>query len=284
MFSLRGGRCEPGPRRRRAAQRHSSIQRLARSTRRPGHHGVGGPVPCWDPWRAISGRLARVTRGQQGSPVITASRRSAPIASENRTIPKLVVRVRFPSPAHCAGPGGDPRSPRCEGCLRPHAGCCRGFASPDAPAISGAGICRVSLYLYQGGDAPRRRRPPAPARPTGVGAGPSGRADRAAVVRRIASRDLTAFRQFPTVTGCHPSPAAPSFCLRRGPQTPGWPAEGRAGWVAGVEAWSSRPPSPQGKPSRPGPRGTRSFVRWGAPPCTPGAWPAPPRVGRRRTG
>jgi hypothetical protein len=32
--------------------------------------------------------------------------------------------------------------------------------------------------------------------------------------------------------------------------------------VVGVEAWSSRPPSSQGKPSRPGPRGARSFFRW----------------------
>jgi hypothetical protein len=36
----------------------------------------------------------------------TPTRRSVPICSENRTIPKLVVRVRFPSPALChKGPG-----------------------------------------------------------------------------------------------------------------------------------------------------------------------------------
>jgi hypothetical protein len=55
----------------------------------------------------------------------------------------------------------------------------------------------------------------------------------------------------------------PSLSLRRGPQAPGWPQrKGRAGWVVEVEAWSSRPPSPQDKPSRPDPRGTRSFFRW----------------------
>ena len=63
---------------------------------------------------ANSGQLARVTRGQQGSLASTASRRSASIVSENRTIPKLVVRVRFSSPASCWS-GDDLQNSLCEG-------------------------------------------------------------------------------------------------------------------------------------------------------------------------
>ena len=53
--------------------------------------------------------------------------------------------------------------------------------------------------------------------------------------------------------------------------------------VVEVEAGSSPPPTPQNKPSRPGPRGEgRSVVECST--FTPGAWPAPRRVGRRQRG
>lgn len=59
---------------------------------------------------AISGQLARVIKGQQGARVITASRRSAPMVSGNRTIPKLVVRVPVTrSDEESPGRGHDPQ-------------------------------------------------------------------------------------------------------------------------------------------------------------------------------
>jgi hypothetical protein len=49
--------------------------------------------------RAISGPLARVTRGQSRSLADTCTRRSAPLAAVIAVLPKLIVRVRFSSPA-----------------------------------------------------------------------------------------------------------------------------------------------------------------------------------------
>src|SRR6266480_381810 len=51
------------------------------------------------PRRALSGPLARVTRGQPRSPGITRFARSAPLTAVAAALPKLIVRVRFPSPA-----------------------------------------------------------------------------------------------------------------------------------------------------------------------------------------
>ncbi|GLY78642.1 hypothetical protein Airi01_069090 [Actinoallomurus iriomotensis] len=109
--------------------------------------------------RAINVPLAPVTKGQQRSLADTCMTRSAPVTAEIPTLPKLVVRVRFPSPARSASPGGDPRNPRCEGLCppRPHgllpeeglfffapaAQCCRIMLSwIKAPALRAAAAAR----------------------------------------------------------------------------------------------------------------------------------------------
>jgi hypothetical protein len=68
--------------------------------------------------RAISGPLATVNGGQQRSPPVMPTPRSAPVTAENPTLPKLVVRVRFPSPAQC-WPGGTPGTPDVRGSAPP---------------------------------------------------------------------------------------------------------------------------------------------------------------------
>jgi hypothetical protein len=85
-------------------------------TRRPrprggqlrGGRGGAGHGPIWycpsprqashDRW-AISGPLARVTRGQSGSPGTARNAWSAPLTAVTAALPKLIVRVRFSSPA-----------------------------------------------------------------------------------------------------------------------------------------------------------------------------------------
>jgi hypothetical protein len=49
--------------------------------------------------RAISVPLTRVTRGQPGSLGTTRDAWSAPLAAITAALPKLIVRVRFSSPA-----------------------------------------------------------------------------------------------------------------------------------------------------------------------------------------
>ena len=49
--------------------------------------------------RAISVPLTRVTRGQPGSLGTTRDAWSAPLAAVTAALPKLIVRVRFSSPA-----------------------------------------------------------------------------------------------------------------------------------------------------------------------------------------
>ena len=56
--------------------------------------------------RAISGPLARVTKGKSRLPAGTRNGRSAPLAAVIAPLPKLIVRVRFSSPApQTKGPG-----------------------------------------------------------------------------------------------------------------------------------------------------------------------------------
>jgi hypothetical protein len=49
--------------------------------------------------RAISVPLTTVTRGQPRSPRTGRTARSAPLAASTGLLPKLIVRVRFSSPA-----------------------------------------------------------------------------------------------------------------------------------------------------------------------------------------
>jgi hypothetical protein len=56
--------------------------------------------------RAISVHLAKGNKGHEGSLAASRNRSSAALAAGLHLIPKLVVRVRFPSPApHDKGPG-----------------------------------------------------------------------------------------------------------------------------------------------------------------------------------
>jgi hypothetical protein len=61
--------------------------------------------------RAISVPLARVTRGQPGSLETARDARSAPLAAVTAALPKLIVRVRFPSPAPRRRPRPETVSP-----------------------------------------------------------------------------------------------------------------------------------------------------------------------------
>ncbi len=71
-----------------------------------------------DDRRAISVPLTRVTRGQPGSLRTARSARSAPLPAVTAALPKLIVRVRFSSPA----PEGPTRSGRnAQPALGPHA-------------------------------------------------------------------------------------------------------------------------------------------------------------------
>ena len=62
---------------------------------------AGHKDQCWpdEGRRAISGPLTSVTKGLSRSPADSLPRRSARIAVQTAQIPKLTVRVRFPSPA-----------------------------------------------------------------------------------------------------------------------------------------------------------------------------------------
>ena len=84
---------EPGP--------GASGQRQA-ATRRTGEdQGTGTPnhIRSADDPRAISGPLTRGTRGQSRLPGASQPGWSAPLAAVTARLPKLIVRVRFPSPA-----------------------------------------------------------------------------------------------------------------------------------------------------------------------------------------
>jgi hypothetical protein len=66
-------------------------------------HGVSSDLPAHrasvHDRRAISVPLARVTRGQPGSLETVRDAWSAPLAAVTAELPKLIVRVRFSSPA-----------------------------------------------------------------------------------------------------------------------------------------------------------------------------------------
>jgi hypothetical protein len=80
-----------------------------------------------------------------------------------------------------------------------------------------------------------------------------------------------------------PGTTDPRRRLRRGPRARGWSGRSARSVAVEAEARSYPPPTSQAKPSRLGPRGEgRSSA--GSSTSTPGAWPAPLRVGRRRRG
>jgi len=57
------------------------------------------PVNDAQTWVTISGPLTRATRGQPRSLGTARNARSAPLAAVTAALPKLIVRVRFSSPA-----------------------------------------------------------------------------------------------------------------------------------------------------------------------------------------
>ena len=74
-------------------------QRLCPGVGHHGHERARTAAGQREDPRAISGPLTRVTRGQPRRPEANQPGWSAPLAAVTAALPKLIVRVRFSSPA-----------------------------------------------------------------------------------------------------------------------------------------------------------------------------------------